>query len=113
MKKTNEKIELNQRIAFLKTKQAQDFLVLKEQYHTTIDSFKPMNLIKNSFQEMVNSPDLKSNLITGVIGLGTNYVSKNLLNENSINPIKRVLGKVLKFAIKNILKKTRNASLTE
>ena len=105
MKPINEKIELEQKITFLKNKQVEDFLVLKEQYHNTINSFKPLNLIKSATQEFISSPDLKSNLINGAIGLGTDYLSNKLLNENSINPVKRVLGKVLKFTLKNFIGK--------
>lgn len=107
MKPINERIVLKEKIAFLKNKQAEDFLILKDQYHITIDSFKPINLIKNSIQEAITSPNLKVNLINGVIGLGTNYLAKNLLNDHSVNPIKRVLGKALKFGLKNLLGKNR------
>jgi hypothetical protein len=105
MKSINEKIELEQKIIFLKNKQAVDFLVLKNQYHATIESFKPINLLKNSIQEAITSPGLKSNLINGAIGLGTTYLTKNLVNEDSSNPIKRVIGKVLQFALKNFIEK--------
>ncbi len=105
MKPIDERIALKEKIAFLKNKQVEDFLVLKNQYHTTIDSFKPINLIKSSFQEAITSPGLKSNLINGAIGLGTTYLTKNLLNEDSLNPIKRVFGKVFKFALKNFIEK--------
>jgi hypothetical protein len=103
MKIINQKTELEAKIALLKQQQSEDFEVLKQQYHSTIDSFKPMNLIKSATQEFILSLDLKSNLINGTINLGANYLSKNLLNENSPNPIKRILGKVLKFALKNII----------
>lgn len=105
MKTTNQKTELEAKIAFLKGKQAADFVDLKQQYYATINSFKPLNLIKSATQEFISSPDLKSNLINGAIGFGTTYLTKNILNENSANPIKRVLGKVLKFALKNFIGK--------
>jgi hypothetical protein len=105
MKTSNHKTELEAKIAYLKLKQANDFVVLKQQYYVTIDSLKPLNLIKSVTQKFISSPDLKSNLINGAINLGTNYLSKNLLNENSPNPIKRVLGKALKFALKNFIGK--------
>ena len=93
----------------MKNKQAEDFLLLKNQYHTTIDSFKPINLIKSSIEEVITSPNLKTNLINGAIGLGTNYLTKNLFNDNSVNPLKQVLGKVLKFTLKNFIgKKSKN-----
>jgi SpoVK/Ycf46/Vps4 family AAA+-type ATPase len=105
MKHTKEKIALEAKIAFLKEKQSEDFVALKQQYYATVDSFNPLNLIKSATQEFISSPDLKSSLINGAIGLGTTYLSKNLLNENSANPIKRVLGKVLKFTMKNFIGK--------
>jgi hypothetical protein len=111
MKRSKEKIALEEKIAFLKEKQSEDFLALKQQYYTTVDSFKPLNLIKTATQDFILDPNLKSNLINGAIGFGTNYLSKNLLNENSVNPIKRVLGKVLKFALKNFIgKKSRTSN---
>ncbi|MFM9989178.1 hypothetical protein [Flavobacterium sp.] len=110
MKPIDERTALKEKIAFLKNKQAEDFLILKDQYHTTIDSFKPINLIKSSLQKVITSPDLKANLINGAIGLGTNYLSKTLLNDNSVNPIKRGLGKVLKFALKNFIGKKSKKS---
>ncbi|CAM3605349.1 hypothetical protein O8E88_002315 [Flavobacterium psychrophilum] len=105
MKATNEKAALKSKIVFLKQKQAVDFVVLKQQYDATIDSFKPMNLIKSASLEFITSTDLKSNLINGAIGFGKNYLSEKLLNENSENPIKRILGKVLKFGLKKFIGK--------
>lgn len=105
MKKSNQKIEIEAKIAYLKRKKHDDFVALKDQYDFTVNSLKPLNLIKNVAFDFISSPGLKSNLINGAIGIGTNYLSKNLMNENSSNPVKRVLGKVLKFAIKNFIGK--------
>ncbi len=105
MKTTNEKTALQEKICLLKNKQADDFLMLKQQYHTTIDSFKPINIIKSSIQDAIASPDLKSNLIKGAIRLGTNYLTTKLPAENSGNSIKQVLGNVLKFALKKFIGK--------
>ncbi len=110
MNKISEKTKLAAEIAFLKNKQREDFCVLKEQYHITIDSYKPFNLIKSATREFMANPDLKSNILNGAIGIGTNYISKNVLNEDSINPIKRVLGRVLKFAWNNYIGKNRRKS---
>ncbi len=103
MKTINQKSELEAKIALLKSKQAAEFIMLKDQYHVTIDSFKPFNLIKDSLGDIITSPNLKANLISGAIGFGSNYLTKNVLNGESQNPIKRVLGNVLKFALKNFI----------
>ncbi len=105
MKQNTIKFELESKIAFLKSKQEQDFNDLRNQYYATVESIKPINLIKSVTREFISSPSLKSNLINGAIGIGTSYFLKNLMYENSTSPIKRVLGKVLKFAIKNFIGK--------
>jgi hypothetical protein len=110
MKSINQKTELESKIAYLKLKQQDDFNALKEQYNATVESIKPVNLIKSATREFITDPNIKSNLINGAINLGTNFLSKTLLNENSTNPVKRVLGKVFKFAMKNFVGKNRRKS---
>lgn len=107
MKTINQKEELALKIAQLRNKQATDFLILKEQYHSTIDSFKPINLIKNSIEDAITSPGLKMNIINGAIGFSTNYLKNNLLNSSSKNPVKRILSNVLKFAVTTFREKRR------
>ncbi len=104
MKEINK---LQERIAFLKVKQANDLSDLKYQYNTTVESLKPMNLLKSASLEIISIPNLKSNVIGGVLGFGLNYVSKKFLNGNSTNPLKRVLGNVLKLAMKNLVGKVQ------
>jgi hypothetical protein len=105
MKTVDKRIALREKISYLQKNQSYDLQILKNQYKETIESFEPLNLIKSSFQEVISSPNLKSNLINGVVGLGTNYLTKGFLNQNSTNPIKSIVGKVLKFALKNLIKK--------
>jgi hypothetical protein len=107
MKAINQKKQLATKIALLRSKQATDFLILKDQYHITIDSFKPINLIKNSLEDAITSPGLKMGLITGAIGLSTNFLKHTVLNHGSKNPVKRILGNVLQFALKNFIERTR------
>ena len=107
MKTINQKKQLATKIALLRSKQATDFSILKDQYHITIDSFKPINLIKNSLEEAITSPGLKMSLITGAIGFGTNYLKNTILNHDTKSPVKRILSNVLKFAVKNFIEKRR------
>ncbi len=103
MKTTNQKTQLAIKIAFLKSKQGEEFSKLKNQYHLTIDSYKPFNLLKNSIQEAITSPNLKTNLISGTVGIGINYLSKKILNQNAINTKKTVFNKILNFVVTNFI----------
>lgn len=102
MKTINQKSQLASKIALLRSKQASDFLHLKDQYHITIDSFKPINLIKDSIGDVITSPNLKANLISGTVGFGINLLTKSFLNQQSHNN-KTVLGKVLKFIVSRFI----------
>lgn len=101
MKTTNQKAVLMERIKVLENKQSTDLQSLKMQYQMTIDSFKTVNLIKTSLQEIITTPNLTSNLIGGTLGMGTSYLLKTVLTDNDKNPIKKILGKVVKLAIKS------------
>lgn len=104
MNTLNQKEVLEERIAFLKNKQQNELSQLKSQYNITLETLRPINLIKSSFQDIVDSPNMKSNLILSAVGFGTNFISKTFLNETSANPVKRTISKVLKFAITNLIK---------
>jgi hypothetical protein len=107
MKTINQKAQLATKIALLRNKQEADFLILKDQYHITIDSFKPINLIKNSLEDVITSPGLKMSLLGGAIGFGTNYIKNNILNQTFKSPVKRILSNVLKFAINKVIERSR------
>lgn len=107
MKKLNQKLVLEAKIAYLKNKQTTDFYNLKEQYHQTIESFTPINLIKNSFSSIITAPNLKANLLNQALNFGVSFITKNAINSNSENPIQGILGKIIRFALKKI---SRNKS---
>ena len=108
MKVINVKQELESKITDLESRQCNQYNDLRSQYYETIENIKPLNLIKAATQSFIETPNLKANLINGAIGFGVNYISKKFINENSPNPVKRVLGKVFKFAIKNFIGKKIN-----
>lgn len=105
MKKVNETETLKEAIHLLKLKQSNELMILKDQYHYTIESLKPLTLIKNLFTDMTTSPNLKGNLIQNVIGLTAGYITKKVLVGSTHNPIKRIFGTLLQFVVTNIATK--------
>jgi len=105
MKKRNEKEALAERIFFLQNKQAQELKLLKEQFHIAYESLKPINLVKSTWREITESPEIKNNLLSNAIGLTTGYLSKKVLMGFSHNPIKKIFGALLQFAIANVVSK--------
>jgi hypothetical protein len=105
MKKKSQTDALSERIVLLQNKQAEQLIILREQFYITYESLKPLNLIKNVLHEVASSPALKNNLLNNVIGLMTGYLSKKVLIGTSHNPIKKILGAFLQFAIANLVSK--------
>ena len=105
MKEISQSSLIKAQIRLLKFQQKEDLRLLKNQFNTTFENLKPINLLKNTFEEAKKSPDLKSNLINSAIGLSTGFISKKLMIGNTSIPFKNILGTVVEFAITNVVAK--------
>jgi hypothetical protein len=105
MKNKNATDALNDLILVQKMKYDNDLEQLKNQFDVAYESVKPINLIKNLFHDVTASPEIKRDLVSNVIGLGTGFLSKNLLLGALHNPAKKVLGTVFEFAVANLVSK--------
>jgi hypothetical protein len=101
----NKTDTLKERIILMESQQAKELAVLREQIHLTYDTVKPLTLLKSIFNEVTTSPGLKNNILDNVIGLTTGYLSKKVLVGSTHNPIKKVAGNLLQFAVANIVSK--------
>jgi hypothetical protein len=105
MKNRNETDTLNELILTEELKYAHNLAQLKEQFHVAYESIKPINLVKNLFHEVTSSPEIKNDLVSNAIGLGTGFITKTLLLGFSHNPIKKAIGTLFEFAVANITSK--------
>ena len=100
---TTEKIR--EQIFELELKQASDAALVKEQFKITYESLKPINLIKNTLNELVSAPDFKGNLVNTTLSLASGYLSKKAVVGNTHNPIKQLLGMFLQMGVTSIVSK--------
>lgn len=105
MKQKNETYELNEAIFLLENKRADELILLKEQLHLVHETLKPINIIKRTFHEVTTSPEIKNNFINNTIGLVTGYLTKKVIFGGSHNPLKKLFGAFLQFAVTNIISK--------
>ncbi len=99
MQNINNTVQLKIAIQQLEKQQATEWPLLKNQFHSTIESFKLINIIKSSFREGISSPDLLTNTLKAAIGLTTGLVAKKLLIGKTINPFKKMLGIVVEMVV--------------
>ncbi len=105
MQNLNSGNTLSTTILQLEIEQEDKRLLLKEQFHTALENLRPINLIKNTFEDVVESPHLQENIVNTSLGLGAGYLSKLIFVGVSNSPIKKLLGTVLLFGITNWVSK--------
>lgn len=101
MQTINSSSRLQAAILQLESQRAKDGRAMKADFHLAYESVKPINLIKRTFQEVVESDDLSDHIISSAVGLTAGYLSKTLFVGASHSPLKRLLGTVLMYGITN------------
>ena len=101
----NETDTLNESIRLMKIRQTSELKLLKDQCHATYESLKPINLLKSTFNEVKESPELKHKLSENAIGLTLGYLTKKVFFRASHNPVKRILGTLFQVAVTNLVLK--------
>lgn len=102
---TDHSTLLKERIAFLEDRQSREIVMLKEQVHATYESLKLMNFLKDTLDEFTAQPDLKDNVLDGIAGITTGYLSKKLLVGTSHNPVKKLAGTLFQVGITALVAK--------
>lgn len=100
---TDHSVLLKERITFLEDRQSREIIVLKEQANITYESFKPINLLKNTLEEFTYQPDLKEKVLKGVAGITTGYLSKKIFVGTSHNPIRKLAGTLFQVAVTTLI----------
>lgn len=101
MEKIYSEIDLNIAILLLESKLATEEKLLKEQFHLTYESIKPINIIKNIFKKATDSADLKENIINTSVGLTAGYLSKIVFETVTNSPLRKLVGSAIMFNVKN------------
>jgi len=101
MQKITTVADLKNAIQQLEYKQAREWPLLKAQFLTTYESLKLINVIKNTFKEVISAPGLKTNIVNATIGLTTGFVAKIFLIGKTHNPLRKLLGIVVEMAVAN------------
>jgi len=105
MKKENAIDLLKSDILMLEQKQLEEMKDLKEHFQNTLESFKPINLIKNTIKDITQFPDIQGGLGKAAIGMSSGYLLKKLFFKSSINPLKIIAGMAFQTIVSNVAAK--------
>lgn len=101
--------ELKNSIQSLEVEQADKGNLLKEQFYTTVESFKPANLIANTLNDIEKSPLLIENILGAAVGLVTGFYTNKLIFNARGNKLKKLIGVVLQFGVTNLVARNQGA----
>lgn len=103
MENITSSAELKNAIQLLEFERATNEQLLKEQFYITYESFKPVNILKNSLKNITLSPYLIDTIFGTTMGLAINYLVRKKAVGITGNIVRRLLGSVLKFGATNVL----------
>jgi hypothetical protein len=101
---------LNQMILETKAQQKQDWIAIKDEVAEIKENLKPLNLIRNTVEEINETVGFKSHLAQSAISIGIGYLAKRLIVGKSDSTFKNIFGSVLQLIITNLVSKPHEPS---
>ncbi len=101
MHKITTALDLKSAIQELEDKQAVELILLKKQLLSTYESLKPVNIVKNSFKELISVLDLKKGVANAAVGISTGIITRKILFGKVNNPLIKLLGFILEMGVVN------------
>jgi len=101
---------LNQMILETKAQQTQDWNAIKDEVAEIKENLKPLNLIRNTVEEINEAVGVKSHLAQSAISIGIGYLAKRLVVGKSDSTFKNIFGSVVQLIITNLVSKPHESS---
>jgi CRISPR/Cas system CSM-associated protein Csm5 (group 7 of RAMP superfamily) len=105
MQKINSTAGLKRAIQLLEAEKAANGKLLKEQFISTYESFKPASLLRSTLQDISSSPNLIENVIGTALGLGAGYLSRSILPGVTAMRFGKLISPVLQVGVTNFVAK--------
>ncbi len=103
MKTITSADELQEAIALLENKRAEQEFELQQEMAGMYENLKPVNIIKNSLHGVFASTNGKpNNIIRSAIGLGSSLLTKKLIGGKT-SFLKKAIGAAVQFGVTGLL----------
>lgn len=112
MKKISANTLLKDSIKQMEIKRYQELILLKAQAYEVGDSFKPINLVKNTFFAITDSSNLKMGITKTVIGVASGLLFRKMLFRIASKPIRKVAGVLIQTAVLGLIANHPNKANT-
>lgn len=95
--------ELIQAIMALEVKQKADGEILRQQFHASYESMKPVNILKKTIKEAFSSTEMKDGLLNTSVGVSAGFIVKKLFESVSKGPLTGIAGTTLMMGISSLV----------
>jgi hypothetical protein len=105
MTKKNAVNSLKESIRLLEIRQAEERVILIEHLQVTLESMKPVNILKSYLKDLTGSTELKNNFFGTFISIVSGYITKKMVAGPKSNPFIKILGSILQFGVTSVIAK--------
>ncbi|MEN2487594.1 hypothetical protein AAYQ05_07315 [Flavobacterium sp. B11] len=102
--------QLNQRIEELEVRQDKEWCDIKDEIDEIKNNLKPINLIRNTVEEINETVGFKSHIAQSAISIGIGYLAKRFIVGKGDSMFKGILGSVVQLIVTNLVSKPHNES---
>ena len=102
--------QLNQRIQLLENRQDEEWCAIKDHIDDLKENLKPINLIRNTVEEINETVGFKSDLAQSAISIGIGYLAKRFIVGKGDSMFKGILGSIVQLIVTNLVSKPHESS---
>ena len=113
MKPISTSAELKAAIAELEKKREVQQLTIKGQFAQTKQALNPVNMIKNTFSHVAETPEIKKTLISTVIGIGLGYLSNKAVHALKEDKLDRMINNFIDQGLNKLEERNPNGFLSK
>jgi hypothetical protein len=92
---------LKDAIQLLETEHGIKGQVLRDQFHLTVESLKPLTILKKALYDISTAPNLVDNIMGTAMGIASGFLTNKIFVGSSGGLIRNLLGSVLQFGVSN------------
>ncbi|MDR7211949.1 hypothetical protein [Flavobacterium piscis] len=96
---------LNQMIRETEIRQDLDWIAIKDEIKELKENLKPLNLIRNTVEEVNEAVGFKSDLAQSAISIGIGYLAKKIVIGKTNSTFKNIIGSILQLAVTTLVSK--------
>jgi hypothetical protein len=101
--KIQSEADLRAAIEHLKMQRIQEGDALRTHVSDTLDSVKPINLIRDTVRDIAASQELKNGIVTTAVALAAGYFIKALFQGRSKNGFRNVVGSAAQMTVTSMI----------